>query len=290
MVKPRASNMKVLPEISAKIVNYDACLLTTTYNDSLEQITRYCAYHENICSSSSYRIEHLIVFENNEIEKANTIKGLFRASDKCQGIHILINTKTSGFPACLNYGISYAHCDIIIRIDIDDKCEPSRLDMQIQALIDRNVDLCYSNMRTNTGKLLRYPTSKFGIWRDMCLGLNPIPHPAICFKKHIVQSVGGYNEKLTKAEDLDLWIRLLLETDIQLFCINEPLVEYNTLGAEQKDRANAIAQIKVRISHCTHPRIETLAILCGILCNLIRLILPRQQALRIRRFFQSQYI
>jgi len=262
----------------------DACLLATTYGEPLEVIEKFVKYHANLCDQSEYSVELTLVFEKSENNKARLLQNKLELDYNKKLINIIVSDKNPGFPACLNYGLANTRADYIIRIDTDDICRYDRLDKQIKTMKCQNVDICYSYMKTRSGHILRYPTSRIGILRDISMGLNPIPHPASCIRKSTLLQAGGYSEKHKKAEDFELWLKIMLTGKCKFFCIKEPLIIYNTERALEKDDENALAQINIRLAYAGRVIIMILPIISGIIVNTIRLMLPNGILLLARRW------
>ena len=66
-------------------------------------------------------------------------------------------------------------------------------------------------------------------WREglaagfLLLGLTPVCHPSVMFRRRIVQELGGYDEAFAPAEDVELWVRLAIHRHYA-GVIPEPLV------------------------------------------------------------------
>jgi hypothetical protein len=75
----------------------------------------------------------------------------------------------------------------------------------------------------------------------------PIAHPSAMFRRDLVLTLGGYDESVRFAEDMDLWRRLALERH-EARVVNDPLVLYRVHEQQQSRRhwevqqdANALA-------------------------------------------------
>lgn len=110
----------------------------------------------------------------------------------------------------LNYGLSRCAGEYILRFDADDICMENRVQKQIGFMVDnQSIDVSYGNAilidgeGQKVGKYLSANSSAF--W--FLVFRNYINHPSVCFKKSVVDKIGGYREK-TASEDYDLWLRL----------------------------------------------------------------------------------
>jgi len=123
------------------------------------------------------------------------------------------NITNLGICKTLNYGLSVASGDYIARMDADDWSYPDRLKEQFlfmrkhpQVVICGGaIDVCDENLALKNQRY--YPTSDKKV-RGKILRINPFAHPATMYKRRAAIDVGGYNEKLSGAEDYDFYFRL----------------------------------------------------------------------------------
>ena len=64
------------------------------------------------------------------------------------------------------------------------------------------------NEEEGCGFIRKMPIGHMSIWRN--LFSCPFIHPTIIYRKKIILSVGGYDEKLMRRQDYDLWFRCAL--------------------------------------------------------------------------------
>jgi len=145
----------------------------------------------------------------------------------------LFAIKHSGPPSALNYGISKASGELIARVDADDFIHPDRIKIQYEFL-KRNPG--YGVVGTNfiyideAGKRLskiKLPEDSKVISDQLTRKIS-ISHPTLMYRKEIVLSAGGYNEKQV-IDDWDLYLRLLGKTK---FC---NIQEYLTFVRDRKN-------------------------------------------------------
>ena len=124
------------------------------------------------------------------------------------------NETKAGFQRSLNQGLEAARGKYVARIDDDDVwLDPDKLKKQIKFL-ESNPDYVLIGtgaiVINHEGKeLYRFlePESDNQI-RDYILYRNPFLHSSVVYRKNIVLSFGGYDEKLKGADDYDLWLKL----------------------------------------------------------------------------------
>ena len=98
-------------------------------------------------------------------------------------------------------------------MDGDDISLPNRLETQVKAVTQFNLDLVGSwayiinEVGLTVGKLTP-PTDAQSIRRTIML-YNPFIHSTMLFKRSILERSGCYNKVLFGAEDYDLWLRII---------------------------------------------------------------------------------
>tara|TARA_Y100001980_G_C14482932_1_gene261103 strand:- start:42 stop:866 length:825 start_codon:yes stop_codon:yes gene_type:complete len=261
---------------------YDAIILSSSFNEDFNELKDFIKHlcKKSIEVSSLYKILPVIVFERIEIKKAKELQEYFKNGYKEIYPLILINKKSKGFAACLNYGLLNTKSKYVFRIDTDDRFEKDRIYKQIYEMRKNDLDICSSYMIDQNNKLIKYPKNKSSLLLALALGINPIAHPTICFKKDIFLK---YNEKLTKAEDLEIWLRMLLAGEFKFKCLNYPLTRYDTRRSLDKDSQNAKMQIYLRVKFILKILIIGFPIFVGILPNILRVIFGNNLFLLFRR-------
>lgn len=264
--------------------NKDAIILCSTFDESIEEIFNFSVKIINHCLKikNKYLISYVLVFEKSEQEKAYKLENLLNNFHK-DFYKILVNYEGFGFTSCLNYGIKNTDSNFIFRIDTDDNLLKNRLDKQLTTMIEKRLDLSYGDLIDEEGKLLRYPKSLLGIYLTIALGANPIPHPTVCFKRTKFQK---YDIRENKAEDFDLWIKYIINRSIKFEKLDIPLTEINGERSLRKNKENSKAQIKIRIKYIKMLFPIFIALITGLIFNMIRFILGTNIFIKIRRKFR----
>lgn len=261
----------------------DSIILTTTFeenvNDIIDFIEEILGYCKNI--KKQYYILPVIVFEQKEAYKYKIIKKYFNKDFKKTKPILLINKESTGFPACLNYGILKTDSKYIIRIDTDDHLTPFRLKLQLDDMNKFNLDICSGFMKNSQGRIMRYPNSLNSLLLMTAFGTNPIAHPSICIRRNILENL--YDENLNKCEDFDLWLRLFLTKSPKFKCIKKPITIYSEERSKLKNLDNAYFQIKIRLKFIFKMFIISTVLLIGIFPNILRIIIPKRILMELRR-------
>jgi glycosyltransferase involved in cell wall biosynthesis len=122
-----------------------------------------------------------------------------------------------GGNAARNRGFALSKGDFIQFLDADDYLLPEKIARQAACLEETDADVVYEDwqrMQENTdGTKFFHPTEVSGKHSDILetlLGGWAPPPCAFLFKRRVVEAVGGWNEKLTSAQDWELQIRAAL--------------------------------------------------------------------------------
>ena len=140
-----------------------------------------------------------------------------------------------GAPIARNLGFSYSHGDYIQYLDADDLLSPEKIEKQINALR-------LTNVGTSIATCTFYQYIK-GIVQSEWSGLEKVNHdynagvdlqidlwryfiPSYipsCYltPRHLIESVGGWNEHLTKNQDGEFFARVLEKVDNVIFVEKE---------------------------------------------------------------------
>jgi glycosyltransferase involved in cell wall biosynthesis len=138
--------------------------------------------------------------------------------------------ENQGLIAGLNKGLEIARGEYVARQDADDESVTERFAKQV-AILESNshigvVGSCV-RLRDSSNKLLgiySYP-SEPDLARWQSLFKTPVAHSTAVFRRSVVESVGGYNEKYKLAEDYELWTRV--SAVAQILSLRDKLVYYN---------------------------------------------------------------
>ena len=159
---------------------------------------------------SSKMIQEWVLGERNAIARTNPGRGLVDA---------------------LNFGISLASTNWIARFDVDDAYHPNRIDMQSEFLSDSAVAVFsdyqnISNSGTNLGTIKSAVLPGF-VELSIISGQR-LAHPSVIFSKSAAIKCGMYKSDEFPAEDLGLWLRLMLLGTF-VSC-PQPVLQYRITG------------------------------------------------------------
>lgn len=161
-------------------------------------------------------------------------------ASKHSELKIIPLTNNVGLGSALNEGLKHCTCDLVIRMDTDDVCFPDRFEKQVKYM-EEHPDIVASSgwieefeeEIENPVSIKKVPETSDEI-RHYGLTRNPLNHPAVIFRKKIIESVGSY-QHFPLFEDWYLWARLMAQ-NYKLGNIQAPLVHFRTSSDMYKRR------------------------------------------------------
>ena len=154
----------------------------------------------------------LLVLDDDSNDDTRAIIEAFRA--KNGRIRYYKNSPALGISKNRNFGLSLAKGKYIAVLDSDDEwIDSNKLQKQFDFL-ENNPDyvLIGSNIKIVDEKGNFIKNTDFAVEdidiRKKILTKNQIPHSSVMYRKDFADKIGGYNEKIPVAEDLDLLTKL----------------------------------------------------------------------------------
>jgi glycosyltransferase involved in cell wall biosynthesis len=126
----------------------------------------------------------------------------------------LISRENQGIPRTRNDLLQAAQGEFIAVMDSDDVALPDRLSWQVAFLRQHPEVICVGgahDLIDHKGRFLTHfqlPTSDEEIQRAAIVGHAPICNPCAVIRREALLQIGGYDERLGQAEDLDVWLKL----------------------------------------------------------------------------------
>ncbi|MEZ9652844.1 glycosyltransferase [Vibrio lentus] len=151
--------------------------------------------------------EIVIVYDGQINSSLDVVVGNF---EKILPLKIIKLSVNSGLAVALNLGLKHCTGDLIARIDTDDVCCTSRLEAQELYFKNNKIDILGSaakimNFNGHIKGFRKNPTMHHDIMKS--LWKNPFIHPSVMFRKSSIELIGGYDEKLRRRQDYELWFR-----------------------------------------------------------------------------------
>lgn len=187
--------------------------------------------------------EFILVDDGSTDETCNIIRNY---ADRDKRI-VVISKKNTGLPDSLNAAIKQAKGQWIARLDSDDLCDPTRLEQQVNFVNNHPqvVLLGTGSIEIDgQGHAIRkffYPPDHKTLVRRLERLQWVFPHSSAFYRTDIVKQIGGYNPRISAAEDLRLWLELALRGEIA--CLPRPLVRI-------RQHASQITKVNKRRVFC----------------------------------------
>lgn len=144
-------------------------------------------------------------------------------------VHLVRSAVRSGQSACLNIGFRASPSPLIARMDADDFSFSTRFEKQVGALgelpdvhILGTAAELVDDHGNSCGQATR-PEDHTEIVRRMYKEI-PVLHPSVMCRREVLEQHRGYDERLARANDLDLWLRAY--RSFRFGNLAEPLIEY----------------------------------------------------------------
>jgi glycosyltransferase involved in cell wall biosynthesis len=154
-------------------------------------------------------------------------------------IHVFQNPENYGGGKTRNLLSQAAIGTYIAAMDADDIALPDRLDTQLQFMETHPDVVCLGGAHyliDEDGRLLTLlslPEDDVEIQRLALAGHGSICHPCAFMRRSVFQNLGGYDEAMISAQDLDLWLRLGEQGS--LANLAQPILKYRL-------QANSVSQ------------------------------------------------
>ncbi len=140
----------------------------------------------------------------------DTVEVITRVGD---GLVELITTRPVGVSHARNIGIAASRAEFVAFLDADDRWHPDKLRRQLQVFstnADAAVVCCGFAEVQPSGELtnVHHPVLRGSIFDQVLLGRITNTPTTIVVRREALLAIGGYDEDLSNAEDLDLVLRL----------------------------------------------------------------------------------
>ena len=164
-----------------------------------------------------------------------------------QRVRLVRLAKNGGQARASNVGIAQARGEYVAFLDDDDEWLPNKLELQMARLgQDGDASAAYCRVYRQTPEGLQPPEPRSSFWEgDITDGLFTqdvaMTPSAYIVKRSALLEVGGFDETLVAAQDMDLWLRLS-QAGYRFAIVPEPLAIYHEDGATARVTNNAVAQ------------------------------------------------
>jgi glycosyltransferase involved in cell wall biosynthesis len=190
----------------------------------------------------------LIVIDDGSMDGTAAILERFRHDVRLR----VVPQGPAGLTRSLNRALAVASAPLIARLDADDIALPERLARQ-RAVLDAHpeVGVLGTGAREvdESGREIRVviPPADHAALQRALIRANPMVHSSVMMRRTVLEALGGYDERLSVAQDYDLWMRMAGVT--RLANISEPLVVRRLIARRvsvTRDTARLRAEWQIR--------------------------------------------
>jgi GT2 family glycosyltransferase len=170
-------------------------------------------------------------------------------------IRLIKLNENMGLASALNHGMKQATGQYIARMDSDDICQSSRLQQQVYYL-EAHPEVGVLGSRMQVVDKDKKPLFAFDVPQQHSMIVwnlffgRAFAHPSVMMRRDLLVQVGGYDETISTAQDVDLWSRLVGQG--RFANLPEQLLLYRT---HQKATSIQKAQQQNAVLHTTLKRL-----------------------------------
>jgi glycosyltransferase involved in cell wall biosynthesis len=177
----------------------------------------------------SHKNFELIIINDGSTDKSDLIINKYLPNDKIK----YFSRNNKGLVATLNEAIQRSSGQFIARMDQDDICYPSRIQKQLDFLINNNIDVCGTSYKIiDENENVLKVINSFNEYFEVIISamLVPFAHPSVMFRNIFQRKDLSYGSgEITFAEDYDLWIKMV-KKDVSFGNLKEILLKYRVFG------------------------------------------------------------
>ena len=162
--------------------------------------------------SQTYKNWELILIDDHSNE-ADTLRSLTELAASDSRIVLAKDETRRGISAASNRGLALARGDWVVLLDHDDLLEPDALFQNVKWIQDhRDADVIYSDEDKLTERGFDSPIFKPDWSPDYFLYCNYVCHFTL-IRRELIKQVGGFRSKFDGAQDYDLFLRVIEQTN-----------------------------------------------------------------------------
>lgn len=224
-------------------------IVMCTFNDTREHLE---ASIGSMLAQTHQDFELILVDDGSSLSSKRDIE---HVAGRDSRISVISREENQGLAFSLNEGIALAKGDYIARMDADDVSYPTRLEEQVKILQSRPEVAVVGTQAKAIGyrsNLIKVPVHESHINARIFFNSCFI-HPTVVMRRKFIESVGGYNPSMVRAQDYDLWIRGRAR-GYQYSNIDDVLLEYRTYPSsisKKKMRQQLTYSQEIRRRHLT---------------------------------------
>jgi len=158
----------------------------------------------------THRDWELVIVDDASTGMTSEILATFANRDR--RVTVVRNPVNRGLAASLNSGWRQARGELIARMDADDTSLPDRLARQVE-FMDLHAEVAVLG---TAAELVDEKEKSLGIasrperheaLAERIYKESPFIHPSVIIRRSFLEALGGYDERLRRGQDYDLWLR-----------------------------------------------------------------------------------
>ncbi len=209
---------------------------------------RYVARAVESILGQTFKDFELVIVDDGSTDRSLEILRTYAARDR----RIRLTTRPNrGISPTRNELLRQARGALIAPMDSDDVALPCRLAREAAFLGEHPEVVCIGGsyrIIDEADRLIHrgFPVAEHDeeIQRLMLVGHCSLHQPTVMYRHAAAQEVGGYDERMPVAEDMDLWLRL---GEVgKLANLPEPVLDYRVHANSVSDRMQQAALIEIR--------------------------------------------
>ena len=233
---------------------------------------------ESIQNQTFQRFEIIIVDDGSTDSSPEFIRQYARQDPR---IRYVSNKSNLGIPKTRNQLLALVSdkSTHVAFLDSDDVAMPQRFEAQLELMESEGLDACGSAVHVidSESKIIgirAFPSYSVRLYKEAMV-FNPFAQSAMLIKHSTFSIVGGYDERLSRVQDYDLWLRML-KGGVKMSNHERPLTMFRVhsdQGKERQNRKSLLMSIRVRLRYLFIPMFfSTKALLvCLSYCGLVLL-------------------
>ncbi len=160
--------------------------------------------------AQTYEGWELIVIDDGSTDSSLAIARSWQARDG--RIRVIEHPRNVGLAATLNHAFALSHGELVARMDADDVSLPERLAKQVDHL-DRHGEVAVLGTGAEFVDVDDRPLGIGHLFEehdDIVANIyrtSPFIHPSVMMRRGFLSALGGYDVRLRRAQDADLWLR-----------------------------------------------------------------------------------
>lgn len=169
---------------------------------------KYIIEAVNSALNQTYKDIEIVIVNDGSTDK--TLSILEKEYSQNNKVKIYSNSTNIGIAKTRNKALTLCSGEYIAILDADDISTPSRIELQLKALIENNADICIGNVFFFGGgknRIWRATNSSEELKKLMAFNC-PISNSSVLIRKKFLIEMHGYNIN-SITEDYNLWVRML---------------------------------------------------------------------------------